>query len=133
MKYLERFVRQSGFSEPLAYHDLRWRRDKAPLLDHMGAVIDHLKAHSRGGTADHTNFVTSCNKCNMRKSAAIAEDFSAQSPLHRVKGKYGEPQQWDGFSALFLIFVEQAPLSASPSEREWLRALKANADSVPQI
>jgi hypothetical protein len=50
--------------------------------------------------------------------------FSKRSPLHQVKGKYGEPKQWDGLSMLFVVLVEQVPQTASPSELEWLRALK---------
>jgi hypothetical protein len=50
--------------------------------------------------------------------------FSKRSPLHQVKGKYGEPEQWDGLSMLFVVLVEQVPQTASPSELEWLRALK---------
>ena len=103
------------FTGPLAYHDSRWRRDRAPLLDHLGAVIDHVETHSRGGASDEANFVTSCNKCNTQKSDALAQDFSAQSPLGRVRGKYGEPEHWDGLSTLFIMLVEQAPHCASPT------------------
>jgi 5-methylcytosine-specific restriction endonuclease McrA len=124
MKYLEQFVRQHGITRPLAYHDARWRRDKAPLLDHLGAVIDHVKAHSRGGTTDADNFVTSCNKCNMRKSSAQADAFAKRSPLHRVKGKYGEPCDWDGLATLFTVLVDRDPSTASSSELAWSRALK---------
>ena len=105
MRYMDLFVRQQGFNGPLAYYDARWRRDKAPLLDHMGAVIDHVQAHSRGGAAHQDNFATSCNKCNNRKNNAHADDFSKRSPLHRVKGKYGEPKAWDGLSRLFIILA----------------------------
>ena len=128
MRYLEQFVRQNGFTGPLAYHDARWRRDKAPLLDHLGAVIDHVEPHTRGGVAEETNLVTACNKCNMRKNAALAEDFTLKSPRHRVRGKYGEPEEWDGFSTLFVLLVEQAPGAASQSEREWLRALRSQTN-----
>ena len=127
MKYLEQFVRQSGFIGPLAYHDDRWRRDKAPLVDELGAVIDHVKAHSRGGAADADNFATACNKCNTRKSAAQPQEFTKRVPRHRVKGKFGEPQAWDGLSTLFVTLVELPPLTASPTEREWLRALKGRS------
>jgi 5-methylcytosine-specific restriction endonuclease McrA len=89
MRYLEQLLKRSGFTESLAYHDARWRRDKAPLLDHLGAVIDHIQAHSRGGTSDETNFVTSCNKCNSRKSDVLAQDFTA-----RVTAQSGERQVW---------------------------------------
>src|SRR5262249_1418013 len=87
MRYLEQLVKDRGLTQPLAYHDPRWRRDKAPLLDHLGAVIDHVEAHSRGGTVEEGNFVTACNKCNMRKNDALATDFSARSPLHQIKDK----------------------------------------------
>ena len=108
--------RQNGFTGPLAYHDARWRRDKAPLLDHLGAVIDHVEPHTRGGVAEETNLVTACNKCNMRKNAAPAEDFTLKSPRHRVRGKYGEPEEWDGFSTLFVLLVETGARSRK-SER----------------
>ena len=50
MKYLEKLVRQSGVTAgSLAYHDAHWTRRNAPLLDHMGAVIDHVQVHSRAG------------------------------------------------------------------------------------
>ena len=127
MKYLEQFVRQHGINHSLAYHDLRWRRDRAPLLDHLGAVIDHVKPHSRGGTADADNFATSCNKCNTRKSDAQADDFTKRSPLFRVKGKYGEPRDWDGLATLFVVLVERGPSIASSSELAWFRALKGAA------
>jgi len=127
MRYLDLFVRQNGFSGTLAYHDARWRRDKAPLLDHMGAVIDHIQAHSRGGAADQDNFATSCNKCNTRKSSTHADDFRKRSPLHRVKGKYGEPSDWDGLSRLFVILAQQNSRLSSVSERGWLKALATTA------
>lgn len=123
LKYVERWVRQTGFTGPLAYHDARWRRDKAPLLDHLGAVVDHFQAHSRGGAAVENNFVTSCNKCNMRKNDGLAEEFRQKSPVHQVRGKYGEPDQWDGFSTLFILLAMQAPELTTRSEREWLAAL----------
>jgi 5-methylcytosine-specific restriction endonuclease McrA len=124
MRYLEKWVRETGFKGPLAYYDPRWRRDKAPLLDHLAAVIDHHKAHSRGGADDEANFVTACNKCNMRKNSALAADFSKRSPLVPTKGKYGEPEQWDGLSSLFIGLIEGRPNMATPSERAWLGALR---------
>jgi HNH endonuclease len=125
MKYLEEFAYQNGAAGVLAYHDPRWRRDKAPLLDHLGAVIDHVEAFASGGAHDDGNFVTSCNKCNMRKSAGSAQKFSTRSPLLPVKGKYGEPANWDGLSALFMLLAERSLQAVVRSEREWLIALKA--------
>src|SRR5579864_3454489 len=89
-------ARSSGITEPLAYHDAHWTRRNAPLLDHIGAVIDHVEAYSRGGKDLADNFATACNKCNANKSNASQAEFSLKSPRHAVKGKYGEPQNWDG-------------------------------------
>lgn len=125
MKYLAEFANQNGVPGPLAYHDPRWRRDKAPLLDHLGAVIDHVEAYSSGGAHDDGNFVTSCNKCNMRKSAGSAQKFSTRSPLLPVKGKYGEPANWEGLSALFILLAERNAKTALQSESDWLNALKS--------
>jgi 5-methylcytosine-specific restriction endonuclease McrA len=127
MKYLERVVRASRVTGPLAYHDAHWTRRNAPLLDYMGAVIDHVEAHSRSGKNVAENFATACNKCNANKSNAPQDEFTKKSPRHVVKGKYGEPEHWDGFSMLFVVLVEHAPEIASPSDREWLRALKGSA------
>ena len=126
LKYLEKFVRSTGYTGHLAYHDARWRRDNAPLLDHLGAVIDHVEAHARGGANSKENFVTSCNKCNMRKNACSVEEFSNRSPLRRVKAKYGEPDRWDGISILFTLLAAQSRDLATQSDRQWLQALDPN-------
>ena len=63
----------------------------------MVALIDHVQAHSRGGLADLSNLVTSCNKCNLVKSSLCAKEFREREPFHAVKSKYGEPENWDGF------------------------------------
>jgi hypothetical protein len=49
MKSLEREIRKAGMATPLAYYHARWTRDGAPLLDHLGAVLDHVEAFSTGG------------------------------------------------------------------------------------
>jgi 5-methylcytosine-specific restriction endonuclease McrA len=121
MRQLERLVRNGeGINLP-AYYDLRWRRDRAPLLDHLGAVIDHVEAFSKGGAHDEPNFVTSCNKCNVRKNNLAVSDFTHRSPLRRVKGKYGEPTAWDGLSTLF-IPLGASDTGLSSSEKAWLLA-----------
>ncbi len=123
MRMIENLARERGHDGPLAYHDPRWRRDRSPLLDHLGAVVDHVEAFSRGGAHDESNFVTACNKCNARKSNAVIDDFQRAVPSRRVKGKYGEPQDWDGFSSLFLVLAPSDP-KLSASERGWLAALQ---------
>jgi len=98
MKYLERYARRRGYTGPLAWSSFAWRRDASPLLDQLGAVIDHVTALSARGAHDVSNFVTACAKCNMRKSAEAVEGFQKKHLLRRVKGKYGEPEHWDGCS-----------------------------------
>ena len=133
MKYLQRFVRDSGITAPIAYHDGHWIRRNAPLLDHMGAVIDHVNAHSRGGPNAAENFATACNKCNANKSNAPQAEFGKKSPRRAVKGKYGEPQEWDGLSTLFVILAERNFEATSASEGDWLRHLKTTASAGTQI
>lgn len=123
MKFLQHFVRESGINEPVAYYDTHWTRRNAPLLDHSGAVIDHVDAHSSGGTSEIDNLATACNKCNANKSNAPHGEFSRRSPRHQVRGKYGEPEAWDGLSTLFAILVARNPKTATASERAWLRAI----------
>ena len=73
MRYMEAFARAHGQAEPLAYFRDAWTRRDAPLLDHLAAVIDHVKPHALGGGNDEENLVTSCNKCNVRKNSVPAE------------------------------------------------------------
>jgi hypothetical protein len=124
LKYLEHFVRNKGFKEPLAYYHAHWTRHHAPLLDYMGAVIDHVEAHRSGGKSDKTNLVTACCKCNALKSDAKFEVFQQKLQRHTVDGRYGEPEHWDGLSTLFAILVEHSSGITTANERAWLKALK---------
>jgi hypothetical protein len=133
MKYLQGFVQSSGITETVAYHDAHWTRRNAPLLDSMGAVIDHVKAHSRGGRDEADNFATACNKCNAHKSNIPLREFTEKSPRHPIKGKYGEPQDWDGLSTLFVILVERTPTTASATDLDWLKHLKRATGAAAQI
>jgi hypothetical protein len=123
MRYLERFVRDHGHQGPLAYFSLNWRRDASPLLDHLAAVIDHVEAWATGGAHDQTNFVTACNKCNMRKSSAQVQAFRKRHPPRPVKGKYGDPQHWDGLTAVFVLLLRDRLSTAPASDRAWYQAL----------
>jgi 5-methylcytosine-specific restriction endonuclease McrA len=133
MKYLRDFARTNGSSAAIAYHDNHWTRRNAPLLDELGAVIDHVEAHSRGGPGSLDNLATSCNKCNAKKSSDLHADFSKKSPRPVVKGKYGEPEHWDGLSALFVVLVERSLHTASASERDWFACLRPPARPMPGL
>lgn len=129
LKYLERFAQEQGYRRPLAYYDFHYKRDAAPMLDHLAAVIDHVKAYSSGGAHDESNFVTACNKCNMTKGNRNIDEWS--NPGKPVKGKYGEPQYWDGFVSLFMILAGQRKEDLRGSEREWYLAFEEYFHSQP--
>ena len=71
-KLLESELKRAGFATLAYYHPHGTRRD-APLLDELGAAIDHVQAFSTGDACSEENFRTSCWKCNVRKSAAPLE------------------------------------------------------------
>jgi 5-methylcytosine-specific restriction endonuclease McrA len=125
MKFLKREIQTSGSADHLAYYHAHWTRDGAPLLDLLGAVIDHIEAFSVGGTDDIDNLATACNKCNGRKSAATLDRWGARAAEKPVRGKYGEPQHWDGLSALFVMLAQREPAALTTGERDWLRSLDA--------
>ena len=122
MKFLARFVSRVN-KRPLAYYNPNWRRDLAPLLDELGASVDHVEAHSGGGSDDISNLATICGKCNVIKNNRPAADHLKRYPLKKVKDKYGEPAHWDGLSSVFLVLVDGDP-TASMSDRQWAKALK---------
>jgi 5-methylcytosine-specific restriction endonuclease McrA len=124
MKFLERELRTSGSADRLAYYHANWTRHGAPLLDLLGAVIDHIEAFSAGGTDHIDNLATACNKCNGRKGAATLDDWHERPIEKPVKGKYGEPQNWDGFSSLFVMLAQRDAAALTASERGWFRALR---------
>jgi 5-methylcytosine-specific restriction endonuclease McrA len=123
MKYIEREVRKAGNSKALAYYHARWTRDGAPLLDLLGAVVDHVEAFAGGGSNAIGNLASACNKCNGRKSAAAVAEWDKRAKERPVKGKYGEPQNWDGLSILFVLLAGRHADALTASEKAWLRAL----------
>jgi 5-methylcytosine-specific restriction endonuclease McrA len=124
LKYLDRFLRDREVDAPLAYYDLRYRRDAAPLLDELAAVVDHMHAHSRGGADSKRNLVTACNKCNARKRERVGEEFRNRNPSKRVKARYGEPKHWDGLVSVFMVLAESRRQQLTANERAWYRALR---------
>lgn len=134
MKLLAREVRNSGRSAPLSYYHAHWTRDGAPLLDELGAVIDHVEAFSTGGANSEENLATACNKCNGRKSSAPVDKFSKRIMRKPVKGKYGEPQHWDGLSGVFVILAQRDQGGLTVSDKAWLRCweIKTRPDHASQ-
>jgi len=125
MKLLEREIRAAGNGDPLAYYHAHWTRHSAPLLDLLGAVIDHIEAFSAGGTEHIDNLATACNKCNGRKSADGVDKWDKRPKEKPIKGRYGEPQNWDGFSSLFVMLAQRDATTLTANERGWLRALQS--------
>ena len=46
----------------------------------------------------------------------LPEDFRKLRPLRPVKGKYGEPEDWDGLSSLFIMQASKTPQIATRTE-----------------
>ena len=133
MKYLARFTQEQGHRGLLAYWSSAYRRNASPLLDELAAAVDHVTAFSSGGAHDESNFVTACYKCNMRKSASSSDEFHKKYPPRPpVKGMYGEPKVWDGFSALFVVLARQNRAVLTRSEAKWLEALEVPTVPEPQ-
>jgi 5-methylcytosine-specific restriction endonuclease McrA len=78
MRLLELELRKSGFEGNIAYHHPGWARAGAPLLDQLGATIDHKEASSIGGAGSLDNLATACWKCNVRKNAKTLEIWDAR-------------------------------------------------------
>src|SRR4051812_33258080 len=96
MKHFQFEVESLGVAKQTAYYHSNWTRRSAPLLDELGAVLDHVESFAAGGACSENNLVTSCAKCNGRKSAASLESWEKREKRIAIKGKYGEPENWDG-------------------------------------
>jgi 5-methylcytosine-specific restriction endonuclease McrA len=123
MKYLDRELKVCGHTGQVAYYHAHWTRNSSPLLDELGAVIDHMEAFSTGGVCSEENLCTACAKCNGRKSSAPLDKWSKREKRSPIKGKYGEPQHWDGLSSIFVVLAQRCRTELTPAEREWLAAL----------
>ena len=127
---LQDFVRAEGHVAPVAYFHPRWSRRDAPLLDHLGVVLDHVAAFAKGGSTAASNLVVACCKCNSRKSDISAAIHAAKHPRRPIKGQYGEPTAWDGLAAVFVVLARTRPKALAPSDQKWLSALEAFYESV---
>ena len=126
LRQLEELVAQDAPDRLVAYFNLNWRRDLAPLLDELGASVDHVEAFSAGGDHSQSNFAAICARCNARKSAKTRDDYETAAKLWRVKGKHGEPVHWDGLSSVFVALASKSSRPLTTAEKAWLRALKAH-------
>ena len=105
MRLLEREILKSGFTGSLAYYHKNATRYGAPLLDELWAVLDHREAFSTGGLNSEDNLATACSKCNGRKSNAALAEYLKRPKRKPIRGKYGEPENWDGLSTVFVVLA----------------------------
>jgi 5-methylcytosine-specific restriction endonuclease McrA len=119
MRLLQEFIKKSGSGfDGSGYYQNNWRNGDAPLLDYLGAVIDHIIPPKYGGKNTVDNLRTSCNKCNQTKS----DRNESKIPLRKhVKGKGGPPMKWDGMSSVFVVLAKQIELTSQ--EKRWLHAI----------
>ena len=125
MKLLEMQLRSKGDGKRFAYYHAHWTRYGAPLLDELGAVLDHVQAFSTGGECKDGNLVASCAKCNGRKSAAAVERWEQREKRSPIKGKYGEPQHWDGLTSVFVMLADSNLEKLTAGEKAWLKVLRS--------
>ena len=124
LKYLEAYVASRIPDVPVTYWQANWRRDAAPLLDELAASVDHVVPHSRGGSDDPSNLAAVCARCNARKGARSDDDYLKEKRPWKVRGKYGDPQHWDGLSAAFVTLAREDTTRLSRSEKNWLEAIE---------
>ena len=105
-----------------AYYHPNWSRDRAPLLDWLGAVVHRRLAESRGGGTDLSNLVTACSRCVAQKKDTPEDEFLQTHP--RQPPSTNEPTGWDGLSTMFLLLAPNYFRAVSDDEREWLAVLK---------
>lgn len=120
MRLLQEFVKEHGFDGSGYYHR-NWTHAHAPLLDYLGAVIDHIRPVAKGGKDTKNNLRTSCNKCNASKNDRGEGSLPARK---QVKSKHGPPMKWDGLSMLFVILADRTPDQLTAQERRWLVAIR---------
>lgn len=109
--------------ERLAYWDVNWTRTYAPLLDELGATIDHVLAFSHGGSDTVDNFYTACTKCNYRKGDRKVDIFVGGNPPRAIDARHGQPQLWEGLTAVFVTLAQRHASFLIPSDKKWLQAL----------
>ena len=124
MKLLESEVKSAGQLGRVAYYHAHGTREGSPLLDELGAALDHVETFSAGGACSPDNLRTACWKCNVRKSSDSLAKWDQREKRKPVKGKYGEPQHWDGLTSVFVMLAARRSDELTSGERQWLKVLK---------
>ena len=132
LKYLAQHVEDHLPGVHLAYWDSRWRRDRSPLLDELGASVDHVVALANEGPHSIDNFRAICARCNASKSAKEDKVFRSDSKPWKVTGKYGEPRTWDGLSSAFVALTKDLQGRLTANERRWYRAVQGHVRARPR-
>jgi len=107
MKLMGKISANNGYYHP------HWKRDKAPLLDELGATVDHVHAVSSGGINSLENYLTACSKCNLKKNNRPLEEWG------RVLESL--PTDWDGLSSLFVFLFNDT--TADKIDKLWYKLL----------
>jgi hypothetical protein len=132
LKLLSELVGPEFPNRTLALWNREWRRDAAPLLDELAASVDHVHAFAEGGAHDIDNFATICARCNARKGTRSRVEHLRVDPPRVVKGKHGEPTQWDGLGSVFVFFARRSARTLTVSEREWLKEMESHFKKAPR-
>ena len=86
----------------------------------LTAVVDHLVPHSRGGTNEAGNLVTSCQSCNYGKDDWVIEELGLTDPRMRPPRIDG----WDGLGRM--LHGEPSHLIQQASRDRWFADLDRN-------
>lgn len=124
LRLLAELVGEGGIDPAPAYYNAQWRRDSAPLLDELGASIDHVQALAGGGLDEVSNLAAICSRCNARKSARTVETYLQEAKPWHPTGLHGEPRHWDGLSGVFFVLAARGTWALSQTENAWLVALR---------
>ena len=58
----------------------------------------------------------------LERGAALSSEFGARRRIF-VKGKYGEPHDWDGLSQIFVVLAKSHSHELTVSDKQWLAAI----------
>jgi hypothetical protein len=111
MKYLAEEIGAERDTPLRGYYHENWKREEAPLLDELGAVVDKR---------DDSNPRTACWRCNTRRRADEGERIGS------------DIANWDGMSGVFVFLAKQKRYEGrlTAYERELLKALESGHRSV---